>query len=134
MIRIKVKLKYFVRSDSCNFVKALTSNGMLNTWADCLRKFLHLMISSVVDSLLKPLAIKISSVVDWRRIWLRFPLKICNFNSNVTNNMSDKLIKVSISTFKLYSQNVYSLFRFLTPNHIRILIKILLQCLWIWKY
>lgn len=32
----------------------------------CLRKFLHRIISSVVDCLLNPLAIKISSVVDWR--------------------------------------------------------------------
>ena len=31
---------------------------------DCLLKFLHLMMSSVVDSLLNPLAIRISSVVD----------------------------------------------------------------------
>lgn len=30
----------------------------------CLRKFLHRIISSVVDCLRKPLAIKISSVVD----------------------------------------------------------------------
>lgn len=43
-----------------------TNRHTSSLWELCLRKFLHRIISSVVDCLRNPRAIKISSVVDWR--------------------------------------------------------------------
>ena len=70
------------------------------TWVDCLLKFLHRIISSVVDSRRNPLAIRISSVVDWRRIWwaaIHYIIVNMNFNLNLDWEALKK--KVNYTTY-----------------------------------
>ena len=77
---LKVKLKFATAWKMARTSPhvLICSSIPLNCELTCVvRTFLHLFISSVVDSLRKPLAIKISSVVDWRRIWLAGKLEKC---------------------------------------------------------
>ena len=82
------------------------------TWVDCLLKFLHRIISSVVDSRRNPLAIRISSVVDWRRIWwaaIHYIIVNMNFNLNLDWEALKKKVKYT-------NQNINGLEHFITDN------------------